>query len=272
MFRQLTLSLLTLLILAPVAASARVETTNPDMLRIEYQPGDDMPTLRCSVLRHCIVTFPVGVELHDYIIADGARWIVDAGVSGVSPYTYWLAIKPRYCGISTLLTVPSRLELTHILLRSLECENQEDLGPGDQLTILDPGLSEELPVPPLPPPPEPEPEAVQEVQPRPRVPEKILFAQPNRRLRAREVLVYHDGRKTYVQFPDVPQVLPTVAKRGKKGKPEVALNSRLVGNVLIVDEVLEEGFLLDDAQHRVPFSFHARPRGPFKFLRFFKGK
>lgn len=225
----LTTILLGLLLSIPSFAS--------DLDRIDYIPGDPVPELRCSRLNHCLVSLPEEAVLTKVLIPDVPRWVIDLLEAGGRTV---LAITPRYCGLSSRITIGTVEELYDFPLSSI-CETEDtDLNPIGPATHV---VIHRRPEPILPPPP-PQPEPLIEITEIEEIEEETVcglakldpvedpslipierMVSVRSRVRHAEIaapIVYEDtDGRTIIQFLEPPPSVPILGKTTVRGKTRV---------------------------------------------------
>jgi hypothetical protein len=226
-----------------------------DAAKQTYKSGDPTPNIRCSELRHCIIRFPAGVEFIEYILSDPPSWIVEAGTYG-RDQRYFVAARPRQCGTTSLLTIPTTEDLFQAVLVAEPCDLKGP-GVGDDLQILRDKLATPVEVPAA----AKAPAAVEKVQEAPKPPAEPLLHEPlevakvGRRLRKMGVSVVRSGSKTFFILSQPEKGVPAIARRGAGGRLEGVLTSRFTGNRLEVDERLDRGWVVFAGKKKMKFRF-----------------
>ena len=225
---------------------------------LTYKSGDPTPTIKCAELRHCIIRFPEGVEFMEYIISDPPSWIVDAGTFG-KDLRHFIAARPRACGTSTLLSVPTNEDLFQVVLASEPCDGKGP-GIGDDLRVVRSEMATAIKL-----------RQVQEAKANREVAErrKAMMAEPtpqflnepleiaktSRRLRKMGINVVRSKSRTYLIFTNVDHGIPAVAQKGAGGKLQSVGNTRFVVNRLEIDKRLDRGYVIFAGKKKMRFRF-----------------
>lgn len=87
--------------------------------KVVYVHGASIPTVVASPMNVCDVELEPGETVHEFMVGDSARWMVDTGTVGVGPRaTTHIFIKPVDAGLETSAVVTTDRRVYHLRLVS----------------------------------------------------------------------------------------------------------------------------------------------------------
>lgn len=87
--------------------------------KLIYVHGASMPTILASPMQVCDIELQKGEKVHEVVVGDSARWMVETGATGSGPdETVHLFIKPVDAGLETSAVVTTDRRVYHLRLLS----------------------------------------------------------------------------------------------------------------------------------------------------------
>jgi type IV secretion system protein VirB9 len=202
-----------------------------DQGKVVFVFGESQPSIICAPLQICDIELEPRETVKDVLLGDSVRWSVEAASSGEgSAQTIHLIIRPTEAGLVTSMVVTTSKRTYHIRLRSHESRYMARIGfsyPGlgsHDLAAINARLTDgEVP------------ESRSPLDFRYRITGSARW-RPER--------VYHDGNKTYIQFPRaVKSTEMPVLFLLSEGERQI-VNYRVNNQTMIIDHQIERAVLV----------------------------
>jgi type IV secretion system protein VirB9 len=202
-----------------------------DQGKVIFVFGESQPSIVCAPLQICDIELEARETVKDVLLGDSVRWSVEAASSGEgSAETIHLILRPTEAGLVTSMVVTTSKRTYHIRLRSHESRYMARIGfsyPGlgsVDLAAINARLSGNQP-----------PGSASRLDFRYRISGSARW-RPER--------VYHDGQKTYIQFPaDVASTEMPVLFLLSEGERQI-VNYRVDKRTMIIDHQIERAVLV----------------------------
>lgn len=202
-----------------------------DQGKVVFVFGESQPSVICAPLQVCDIELEAGETVKDVLLGDSVRWSVEAASSGEgSAQTIHLILRPTEAGLVTSMVVTTSKRTYHVKLRSHESRYMARIGfsyPGlgsANLAAINARLT---------------------AGDRPASASSLDFRyRISGSARWRPERVYHDGEKTYIQFPaGVSGTEMPVLFLVSEGERQI-VNYRVTRQTMIIDHPIERAVLI----------------------------
>ena len=205
--------------------------------KVTYVHGASMPTIIGSPMQVCDVELQKGEKVHEIVVGDSARWMIESGATGTgSNETVHLFIKPVDAGLESTAVVTTDRRVYHLRLLSRRSGHTPYVGftYADQLTTdlaerrtaearaarwnttdgVD-GQSVDL--------------------------SRLNFGYEVKGKAAwKPQRVYDDGQQTFIRLPDGNRTPEIPVLLVRKGKRDILVNYRVIDKAMVVDGVFDK--------------------------------
>ena len=204
--------------------------------KLIYVHGASMPTILASPMQVCDVELQKGEKVHEVVVGDSARWMVETGATGSGKNeTVHLFVKPVDAGLESTAVVTTDRRVYHLRLISQRSGHTPYVGftYSDQLKIE---LAEKRAA-----------EAREahwnstDIEGQNVDLSKLNFAYTVKgKASWKPERVYDDGRQTYIRLPEGSSLPEMPVLLVRKGSESIMVNYRVVDQALVVDGLFEK--------------------------------
>ena len=234
----------------PALAIASGDTPSPTPLgsagKTIFTFGTSLPTIICAPLRLCVIALQAGEMVNSIHMGDKERWEIVPTFRGTQEFNVpQLVVKPKESHVETSVTVSTDKRTYLFQLAAKEDQFMpyiEFTYPTNQQEAWSAFIRQQEKHKRR----EPKKDEAQKVK---ETAKRIATIDSNYTVEGRALwkpqLVYNDGLKSYIQFPEsiVAHEMPILIVMSKEGE-EMQVNYRIIGRTMKVDYLFEEALLV----------------------------